>query len=145
MILKVKKLVENAILPSKKRDTDEGYDLYAHTATALFSGVTKVHTGIAAWVEPSEYDFPQQFWLQIEGRSGLASKGIFPVGGVVDIGYTGEIIVLLANVDTYKYMINAGDKIAQLVIRSHHHAVITEVTEVMKTDRGDKGFGSSGN
>jgi dUTP pyrophosphatase len=63
---------------------------------------------------------------------------------VLDSGYVGEIGVLLANLTGADYTITQGDKIAQLVIREHISMPIEEVTELPDSDRGSKGFGSSG-
>jgi dUTP pyrophosphatase len=156
MKLLVQKLHEDAKLPTKSRETDEGYDIYALEAKRIFKNSTeKISTGIAAAaVEPvnlvfddkcvPSYDY-YRYWLQIEGRSGMASKGVFPIGGIVDCGYTGEIGVMLTNNGSSDYFVKKGDKIAQLVIRKHYNADIEEIESFEKTDRGSKGFGSSGN
>lgn len=142
--LLAKKLTDNAILPFKKREDDEGYDIYSNHSVVLEPNkVTKVHTGIVAWaVDTLSCD--TKYWLQIEGRSGLAAKGIFPIGGVVDNSYTGELMVLLVNMSGEDYLVEANDKIAQLVIRQHMNFVVAESQELPESDRGEKGFGSSG-
>lgn len=155
--LLVKKLSDSATIPSKKRSEDEGYDIYSNEDVTLkLNQVTLVHTGISAWAcnQKTYYnsttptrEYKNNYWLQIEGRSGLASKGIFPVGGIVDSGYRGEISVLLANLTGSAYEIKTGDRIAQLVIRSRNDAMITEMKEdenIPDGDRGNLGFGSSG-
>jgi dUTP pyrophosphatase len=89
-------------------------------------------------------------FFKIEGRSGLASKGIFPVGGIIDPSYRGEICVLLFNSTESSCSFNSGDRVAQLVC--YHSLAPLEgsqvtfeiVDDVVSTDRGDKGFGSSG-
>jgi dUTP pyrophosphatase len=155
MKLLVKKLNEKAILPQKKRNNDEGYDIFSIESKRLFKETTTmIHTGIAAAaveVEVEEVNGEQipsynyrKYWLQIEGRSGLASKGVFPVGGVVDCGYNGEICVLLTNCSDSDYYIKEGDKIAQLIPRLHLNFEVIEVESLEESDRGENGFGSSG-
>ena len=138
MNILVKRLHADAIIPTKSRDTDEGWDLYSNETIKLPSlSATKVSTGVAIQVEGGDH------WLQIEGRSGLSAKGVSPTGGIVDVGYSGEVSVVLINVGK-DYIINKGDKIAQAVVRQHFNSQIKEVNDFQESDRGDKGFGSSG-
>lgn len=86
-------------------------------------------------------------WPKIEGRSSLGIKGIFPVGGVIDPTYRGELRITLANMSGNDYTINVGDRIAQMVFYVSLIAPSIEfelVDEVKQTKRGNKGFGSSG-
>jgi len=147
---------ENAKLPNKDREEDEGYDIFSCEELTIEPGkVGKVHTGISAYAceiitsyggEKAEEINTNKYWLQIEGRSGLASKGIFPVGGIIDSGYRGEIMVAIVNFTNEPLNINIGDKIAQLIIREHINASCYMVDELPspKGNRGAKGFGSSG-
>ena len=87
---------------------------------------------------------PEGYMLQILQRSGLASKGLIPLGGILDEDYTGEIIVIMLNT-TDKYLsINNGDRIAQMAIRPYYQGEFEEVDELDETERGDGGFGSTG-
>ena len=84
------------------------------------------------------------YMLQILQRSGLASKGLIPLGGILDEDYTGEVIVIMLNT-TDKYLsINNGDRIAQMAIRSYYQGEFEEVDKLDETERGDGGFGSTG-
>ena len=84
------------------------------------------------------------YMLQILQRSGLASKGLIPLGGILDEDYTGEVIVIMLNT-TDKYLsINNGDRIAQMAIRPYYQGEFEEVDELDKTERGDGAFGSTG-
>ena len=84
------------------------------------------------------------YMLQILQRSGLASKGLIPLGGILDEDYTGEVIVIMLNT-TDKYLsINNGDRIAQMAIRPYYQGEFEEVDELDETERGDGGFGSTG-
>ena len=87
---------------------------------------------------------PEGYMLQILQRSGLASKGLIPLGGILDEDYTGEVIVIMLNT-TDKYLsINNGDRIAQMTIRPYYQGEFEEVDKLDKTERGASGFGSSG-
>ena len=97
----------------------------------------KLPTGWA--FQPSE-----GYMLQILQRSGLASKGLIPLGGILDEDYTGEVIVIMLNT-TDKYLsINNGDRIAQMAIRPYYQGEFEEVDELDETKRGDGAFGSTG-
>ena len=87
---------------------------------------------------------PEGYMLQILQRSGLASKGLIPLGGILDEDYTGEVIVIMLNT-TDKYLsINNGDRIAQLEFRPYEQAEFELVDELDETERGNGGFGSTG-
>lgn len=142
MELRVKKLDENAIIPTKAHDGDLGYDLYALEDTLVWHGVTKVNTGIAC-------EFPEGFGAMIRDRSSMATKAkIFVVAGIIDFAYRGPIIVAFMNpffnTSDGPYTIKKGDKIAQMLLTRVHNFAIEEVTELSDTTRADGGFGSSG-
>ena len=87
---------------------------------------------------------PEGYMLQILQRSGLASKGLIPLGGILDEDYTGEVIVIMLNTtDDYLY-INNGDRIAQMAIRSYYQGEFELVDKLDETERGDGAFGSTG-
>ena len=84
------------------------------------------------------------YMLQILQRSGLASKGLIPLGGILDEDYTGEVIVIMLNT-TDKYLsINNGDRIAQMAIRPYYQGEFELVDKLDETERGDGAFGSTG-
>ena len=87
---------------------------------------------------------PEGYMLQILQRSGLASKGLIPLGGILDEDYTGEVIVIMLNT-TDKYLsINNGDRIAQMALRHYYQAEFELVDELDETERGAGAFGSTG-
>ena len=87
---------------------------------------------------------PEGYMLQILQRSGLASKGLIPLGGILDEDYTGEVIVIMLNT-TDKYLsINNGDRISQMAIRPYYQGEFELVDELDETERGDGAFGSTG-
>jgi dUTP pyrophosphatase len=141
--MRVKKLHPNAIIPTKAYFGDLGFDLYALEDTFVpgsdmeRSPVVKVRTGIAI-------EFPPGWGAFIKDRSSVAlKKKLHVVGGVIDNGYRGEIIVLMSNLSSSPVQIKAGEKIAQLVPIPLSYLEIHEVEEFAEeTERGEKGFGS---
>jgi dUTP pyrophosphatase len=115
-------------------------DLYSITdGTIQCGGRLLVKTGIAVELPPHTY-------LRIAPRSGLANKfGIDVLAGVVDPGYTGEIGVILQNLGDEIMHVRKGDKIAQGILENAIRADIVEVDELSESERGSKGYGSSGN
>lgn len=143
-MLKVKKLVEHAILPTVAYPGfDLGFDLYAaESATLLFGTKVNVGTGIAAQFHQT---YSGQYGLLIRDRGSMAAKGIMVSAGVVDSSYTGEIRVFLTMTSGQGIVyINKGDKIAQMIpIEVMTQFPIVEVQDLVG-DRGTNGFGSSG-
>ena len=142
MEIKVKKLTDTAIVPTKSRKTDAGYDLYADEDVAIYPEDTKlISTGIA-------FATPDGYAGLIWDRSGLGSKGIHRHAGVVDSSYRGEVKVALSNSRSSHedniYFINRGDRIAQILFQKVPHFDLVETEELDDTDRGSSGFGSSG-
>jgi dUTP pyrophosphatase len=140
MVLKIKKLVPDAIIPTRNYPDDAGLDLYSRETVTLQPGeVLAVGTGIAIQLEPMTE-------AQIRPRSGMALNHKITVHnspGTID-KYTGEIRVILYNANTYTYQIQKGERIAQMVIAPYLAPEIVEVDELDETERGEKGFGSSG-
>lgn len=137
-MLKVKKLNENAKLPTKNLG-DAGYDLYCSNAvTVMPKERTLVDTGIAL-------EIPTGYVGLIWPRSGMAVNwGLDTLAGVIDSTYRGELKILLYNTSDDIMMFKAGTKIAQLVIQQHAEFEIVEVQELSNTERQEGGFGSTG-
>lgn len=134
------KLNEKAIIPTRNLKTDCGLDLYALDDVILYRGETVlVRTGIAVNV-------PEGFIGKLEDRSSLARKGLKVSGGVIDPGYQGDVSVLLTLIGGYnhEYRINAGDKIAQLLLFKVETPEVNVVECLWNSERGTNGFGSSG-
>ena len=92
-------------------------------------------------------ELPAGFEAQIRPRSGLAlKKGITVLNspGTIDADYRGEICVILINLGSEDFVINDGERIAQMVIARHEQAELVEVTELTDTERGTGGFGHTG-
>ena len=99
-----------------------------------------VNTGLFISLEPG-------YEAQIRPRSGLAlNKGITVVNspGTIDADYRGEIGVILINLSDSSFEINSGDRIAQMIIAKHETISWRVVEKLDKSDRGNKGFGSTG-
>ena len=92
-------------------------------------------------------ELPVGFEAQIRPRSGLAiKKGITLLNtpGTIDADYRGEIKIILANISNEEFVVNDGERIAQMVIARHEQAEWVEVEELEETERGAGGFGSTG-
>lgn len=138
--LNVKRLVPNAVLPARGTPGAAGYDLYSTDGFIIMPGHrVVVTTGVAV-------ELPSGTYGRIAPRSGLAVKhGIDVLAGVVDQDYTGEIKVVLVNTDLRRaFMIRPGYRIAQLILENYTSADVVEVPYVQETQRGDGGFGSTG-
>jgi dUTP pyrophosphatase len=162
--IKFKKVHPEAKLPTQANVGDAAFDLYCVEDFGLQAGQTAlVRTGLK--LASVDNTHVQDIFLHIVGRSRLAKEGIFPIGGIVDTTYRGEIGVLLHNGNPPKPSMTswghtslvypstyfkAGDRIAQVVIQviatnSGINSVSFEETEeVDATTRGEGGFGSTG-
>ncbi len=92
-------------------------------------------------------ELPVGYEAQIRPRSGLAiKKGITLLNtpGTIDADYRGEIKIILANISNEEFVVNDGERIAQMVINQHEQAQWIEVDELLETERGAGGFGSTG-
>lgn len=142
MDLRFAKLKPEATLPTRAHEGDAGLDLYACEAAHIGPGERwSVGTGVAV-------EIPEGHAGLVVPRSGLAKKhGIALVNapGLIDSGYRGELRVLLLNTDPAEtFRVEAGDRIAQLVIAPISLAEPVEVESLTESARGDGGFGSSG-
>ncbi len=141
MKVNVKKLNENARLPAYGSAFAAGADLYACEGAAIPAGCTAfVHTGIAV-------ELPVGTVGLVYARSGLACKqDLAPANkvGVIDCDYRGEVMVALHNHGASERRIEAGERIAQLVIAPYYTAEFCEQEELSATVRGAGGFGSTG-
>lgn len=138
--LLIKRLSNDAIVPERSGSSASvGYDLYSIVDVEippLARGI--VSTGIAATV-------PTGCYGRIAPRSGLAVKnGIQTGAGVIDPDYTGEVKVVLFNHDKTAFVIKPGYRVAQLVLERFETPEIEEVQNLTETERGEGGFGSTG-
>ena len=145
MKLNVKKINKDSQLPIYGSDFAAGLDIFSY----IDYNVTPrsralIPTGISvSWTG----EFSNEYYLRIAPRSGLSVKNNIDIGaGVIDCDYTGEIFVCFINNDNEKtYQIKKGDKIAQMILtKIQRFNTIVEVSEHLETNRGEKGFGSTG-
>lgn len=130
-------------LPKYKTEGSAGLDLKANISESIEINPLErklIPTGIYISI-------PKGYEGQIRGRSGLAlNHGITLANGIgtIDSDYRGELKVILINLSKETYIINKGDRIAQLVFIKHEIAQLIEVEELDNTERGSGGFGHSG-
>ncbi len=139
MKLKVLKLDQRAKLPVYAHTGDAGMDFFALEKTIIKPGEhVAIKTGISMEIPNGHVGL---FW----DKSGLAIKeGIKLLGGVIDAGYRGEILIGVINLGKSEYVFETGHKVAQLLIQNVESPDITEVAELGASARGQKGFGSTG-
>jgi dUTP pyrophosphatase len=140
MILKIKKLSNDAIMPEYKTSQSAGMDLCANEDAIIKPMEIKlISTGLS-------FEIENGFEAQIRPRSGLSLKGITVANspGTIDADYRGEIKIVLINLGKEDYKIAKGDRIAQAVIAKAEQAIIQNADELSETSRGSKGFGSTG-
>ncbi len=141
--VRIKKLDENAIVPTYGSPFAAGADLYACTQDKIEIAPCEtklIHTGIAM-------EIPTGFAGLIYARSGIATKrGLAPANkvGVIDSDYRGEIMVALHNHSDKMQSIESGERIAQLVIAPYVTADFIVSETLDDTERGEGGFGSTG-
>lgn len=144
MQLQIQRLSPNAKLPTRATEGSAGYDLYAALDEPIsipVGAIQRIPTGLA--VAPDRTDVA----LLLMARSGLATKyGITMANGVglVDSDYRGELLVPLINLGSQPFTVLPQMRIAQLVLMSVIHPVLTEVKQLPETVRGTSGFGSTG-
>ena len=139
--VRFQKLDDRAVTPTYGTAAAAGADLYALDALTLAPGETaRVHTGLAL-------EIPDGYVGLIFARSGLATKrGLAPANkvGVIDADYRGEIMVALYNQSSATQTVEAGERVAQLVITPFLQALFEESDTLSDTVRGEGGFGSTG-
>lgn len=143
MNIKIKKIKENATVPTRGSAYAAGYDLYACAESDILINpgeTVKIGTGLC-------FQIPEGYFGGIFARSGLATKqGLRPPNcvGVIDSDYRGEVIVALHNDSSETRIVSPGDRIAQMIILPFLEVNFIQVNELDSTDRGCGGFGSTG-
>lgn len=134
------KLLDRHCKPYRAYPTDSGLDLRARIEKAIFIRPLEnkvIPVGIAIELRPG-------YEAQIRPRSGLSKQGVIAIFGTVDNSYRGEIKVTLINTSSKTIEIKPYERIAQLVIAPVTIPNIEYVDKLSKTERGDKGHGSTG-
>ncbi len=139
MQLKIKKLHPDAKIPSYAHEGDAGMDLYAleRVEIAPMQRV-QVRTGIAT-------EFPSGYVGLFWDKSGLSHKhGLKTLGGVLDAGYRGELLVGVVNLSNETYVLEKHHKVCQMLLQPVIFPEVAETTELSDSARGEGGFGSTG-
>jgi len=138
-VLKFEKTHESAKLPTKNNVSDTGYDVYSVEDVLIPArGSAVVGVGLKF------AHIPEGYWVKVESRSGMGFKhGIHAHPGIIDNGYRGDAGIKLYNNTDVNYAVKAGDRIAQFVVYMNFPMAV-EWGKAEQSDRGDKGFGSSG-
>ncbi|MBD1910959.1 MULTISPECIES: dUTP diphosphatase [unclassified Leptolyngbya] len=141
LLLKVKKLNENARLPQYAHDGDAGMDLFAAAEKIIGPGESAlIPTGISIQLPPHTE-------AQVRPRSGLALKHqitVLNTPGTIDEGYRGEVGIILINHGKIPFHVTVGMKVAQMVVKPVFQVAVEEVEDLASTTRGEGGFGSTG-
>jgi dUTP pyrophosphatase len=140
VVLEARMIHPAAKIPSRKRNTDAGYDIYSVESLDLRPNrATIVRTGI-------QISAPPGYYYTIEGRSSLWSQGVFPNRGIIDSTFCGELVVSLVNVNADVFRVESGDRIAQIILSKQYDAKFTIVEQFSEdyNQRGTNGFGSTG-
>jgi dUTP pyrophosphatase len=136
--IKIKKLRSDAKVPSYANPGDAGMDIYSVEDLILPpKHRAKIKTGISI-------ELPKGYVSLVWDKSGVGSKGIKVLGGVLDSGYRGEYIIMLVNLSSENFEIKKGQKVAQILIQKVESPKIKVVDSLTDSERGAGGFGSSG-
>ncbi len=139
----IKKLNSKALLPKYKTDGSSGMDLMALIENPIIIKPQKsalIPTGLSIAI-------PEDAEVQIRPRSGLAAKSSISVlntPGTIDSDYRGEIKVIIFNHGNKDFLINNGDRIAQMILAPVIKMELEETNDLPESIRGDGGFGSTG-
>ena len=130
-------------LPSYETPASAGMDLRANLdEPVIINSLERALIPTGLYIE-----LPVGYEAQIRPRSGLAIKNgitLLNTPGTVDADYRGEIKIIIANISNKKFVVNDGERIAQMVINQHERADWVEVKALLETERGAGGFGSTG-
>ena len=138
----------DAHTPTLAYKNDVGYDLYAVDDYEItFGEMVEVHTGI-------HLVMPDNMFAQINTRSSFGKRGLIVHHGVIDSGYTGPLTLWVSNFAAIRdangvlhrdsYIIKKGDRVAQLLFHTAERPVLESLKSLPVTERGEKGYGSSG-
>lgn len=143
MDVNIKKLTETATLPTKGTEYAAGYDLYADIKNEILivpTNTITIGSGIAI-------EIPKGYFGAIFARSGIAKeRGLRPANcvGIIDSDYRGEVKIVIYNDSPYLQKVTPQERIAQLIILPYPDINLNVVDELINTERGEGGFGSTG-
>ena len=139
MNLYFKKLNNDAKNPVYAYEDDAGFDLFSVEAINIKAGeIVQIHTGLS-------FEIPKGCVGLIWDKSGLSQKfGLKTLGGVIDSGYRGEVLIGIINLSKTDFNLEKGQKVAQMIIQKKEYCEIIERGDLSETERGSGAFGSSG-
>jgi len=141
--IQIKRLSNSVSIPKYETPGSSGMDIAAHIENNI-----KIHPGDKALISTGfSLSIPIGYEVQIRPRSGLAAKKnitVLNTPGTIDADYRGEIKVILINLGKEQFVIENGDRIAQMVVCPVVQGNLKEVKELPDTERGLGGFGSTG-
>jgi dUTP pyrophosphatase len=136
--IKVKRLHEKAKIPVRAHHDDAGMDIFSCGEHLVPARQTiKIPTGLA-------FELPEGYVGLIWDKGSVSSKGIKTLGGVIDAGYRGELVIVVHNLQDAPYTFAHGDKVAQMLIQKVEFPEIIEAETLSESRRGTGGFGSTG-
>lgn len=138
-LIQITRLDPRARLPTRSHQGDAGWDLYVlEDIVVPPSSFVDIRTGIAIAPTPG-------IWARVIGRSStVRSRGLLVVEGIIDTGWRADLTFGVRNLSTAHIKVEAGDRLAQLIIQRHIDVAWEEVDVLPAGDRGDRGFGSTG-
>lgn len=149
--IRVKRIHPLAKLPEKKRNSDMGWDIFCipdeewDISKFQKTPYYVLHPGNSHTFRTGiKIELPPNYGFLLRDRSSLGTKDITVLAGVIEGTYRGEYLIHLINLSDKVHMFQSGDKIAQAILTEILPAYVVEVDELSETDRGEKGFGSSG-
>jgi dUTP pyrophosphatase len=138
MKLFIKKMRDDAHVPTRAHHDDAGIDLYACGEHVVLPHTTAtIPLGIAIEIEVGYAGL-------IRDKSSIGAKSIKTLGGVIDAGYRGELLAMVHNLSNESYTFSHGHKVAQMIIQKVEFPEIVEAEELSESKRGTGGFGSTG-
>ena len=141
MTVKFRRIDPSAELPTYAHPGDAGMDIRSIEELTIEPGARAlVHTGLVMVLPPG-------YEAQVRPRSGLAAKhgiSVLNAPGTIDADYRGEVKVILVNLSNEPFVINPGERIAQMVVARYEKVEWDQVEVLDETERGEGGFGSTG-
>lgn len=138
MIIKFKKTHPKAKIPAYALPGDAGMDLFSVEDKVIKTNkIEEIHTGI-------NIELPKNTVGLVWDKGSTARRGLKTMGGVFDENYRGELIILATNVKKEDYVVETGDKIAQLLVQKIEHPSVKVVEKLSETNRGKGRLGSTG-
>lgn len=138
MKVKIKRLSNEAVVPTKAHESDAGFDLYASRVEINKFGQVVCHTDVA-------FEIPDGYVGLVFPRSSISKKSLALTNcvGVIDSGYRGEITAVFRQFG-YMTEYQKGERFAQIIFMEYPDVELEETDELSASDRGAHGYGSSG-